>query len=424
MKQTQRFMKILSIGLLLLLLVSCGKNDTYNQSMEKAKKAINEEKFEQAESFVEMALENKPKEEEAKNYQKQITSYNQAMAFKKKKETKNAVIKLDEVIKVKDGSIQLVEYAKKEKDKLAKEKEEPKKESNKKDKKNKNTKETSEKLWNTSKADKLRDFMVGFSQAMDQNYKEYSQSQSVDLYGVKLPSAVLNNEWQMAVNEEAVSIEWSETGEGSKPYQLVAVYSDADTQPYLKKHVYFFVIENGNPKVFVTQQNQGNEKNYLYFTETQNEDIKNGFSQIVNNKQAEKTEEKNSNKEYKNNKVLAAKVLAKQIGSSNSNLSDTTYNLRQESSMEIWNTGVHLPEEVTVIIGTPLAAGMFTYHNNGDGTVNMYPVPSHYQDKDWDDPELGSQMAQDVISNKKVLDISDVSDEQADKWASIIENDI
>lgn len=422
MKQT--FMKILSIGLLLLLLVSCGKNDTYNQSMEKAKKAINEEKFEQAESFVEMALENKPKEEEAKNYQKQITSYNQAMAFKKKKETKNAVIKLDEVIKVKDGSIQLVEYAKKEKDKLAKEKEEPKKESNKKDKKNKNTKETSEKLWNTSKVDKLRDFMVGFSQAMDQNYKEYSQSQSVDLYGVKLPSAVLNNEWQMAVNEEAVSIEWSETGEGSKPYQLVAVYSDADTQPYLKKHVYFFVIENGNPKVFVTQQNQGNEKNYLYFTETQNEDIKNGFSQIVNNKQAEKTEEKNSNKEYKNNKVLAAKVLAKQMGSSNSNLSDTTYNLRQESSMEIWNTGVYLPEEVTVITGTPLAAGMFTYHNNGDGTVNMYPVPSHYQDKDWDDPELGSQMAQDVISNKKVLDISDVSDEQADKWASIIENDI
>ncbi|MFW7432907.1 hypothetical protein [Vagococcus carniphilus] len=98
------FVKIISIGLLSFLLVSCGKNDTYDQSMQKAKEAINEEKFEEAESFVDLALESRPKEDEAKNYQKQIQSYNKAMAFKKKKETKNAVIKLDEVIKVKEGS--------------------------------------------------------------------------------------------------------------------------------------------------------------------------------------------------------------------------------------------------------------------------------------------------------------------------------
>ncbi|MDT2864237.1 DUF4767 domain-containing protein [Vagococcus carniphilus] len=428
------FVKIISIGLLSLLLVSCGKNDTYDQSMQKAKEAINEEKFEEAESFIDLALESRPKEDEAKNYQKQIQSYNKAMAFKKKKETKNAVIKLDEVIKVKEGSIQLVEYAKKEKEKLKEEKDKHKNEKNKenkKDKKSKKEKETRDTLWNTSKADKLREFMVGFSQAMDQDYKEYNQSQNVDLYGIKLPSVVLNGEWKMAVNEQEVQLEWSETGEGNKPYQLVAVYSDADTQPYLKKHVYFFVIENGTPKVFVTQQNQGNDQNYLYFNETQNADIKNGFAQIVNGGQAAKMPEKSSTKEYKDNKLLAAKVLVKQFesygGNPNDaidNSTDTTYSLMKEPSMEIWTTGVYLPEDVTIITGSPLAAGMFTYHNNGDGTVTMYPVPSHYQDKDWDDPELGKQMAQEVIDNKKVVDISNVSDEMASKMATIIENDI
>ncbi|RHH69032.1 MULTISPECIES: DUF4767 domain-containing protein [Vagococcus] len=120
---------------------------------------------------------------------------------------------------------------------------------------------------------------------MGQNYKEYNQSNSVDLYGLKVPGDIFNGTWTMAINNQPVQVEWSETGEGSAPYQLVAVYSDADTQPYLQKHVYFFIIENGQPKVYVTQQNQGNNENYLHFSETQNPDIKAGFSQIVGDKQ-------------------------------------------------------------------------------------------------------------------------------------------
>ena len=279
--------KILSIIFLTLSLASCGKNDTYDQSMQKAKEAIIERKFEQADGFVEMALESRPNEEEAKKYQKQIKLYSEALTLKEKKEMDGAISKLDEVIEVKKGSEKLIEYAKKEKNDLETQKDEPKKDDSKKES---GEKEESNDLWNSSKADNLKRFMNDFSQTMGQDYKEYSQSKDVDLYGIKLPSEVLKGKWKMAVNNQPVQLEWSKTGKGKSQYQLVAVYSDAETQPNMEKHVYFFIIEDGHPKVMVTQQNQGNEESYLHFKESQNTDLNNGFQSIVEGKEVVKKE--------------------------------------------------------------------------------------------------------------------------------------
>lgn len=277
--------KVITITLVCLIgvfLVSCGQNNTYDTSMQKAKEAIIEKKFEQADGFVEMALENNPKEEEAKNYQKQIKAYLEALNFKEKKDNKNAIHKFDEVINVSNGSKKMIEYAKQEKETIRNIETDDKTEKTKTSDTNEvETKETKETIWDTSKGDSLRNFMTQFSQTMNQEYKEYNQTTNVDLYGVKLPNDVLDGQWIMAIDEQPVQVQWSETGEGKSSYQLVAVYSDADTQPYLQKHVYFFIIENGSPKVFVTQQNQGNDKNYLYFSQSKNEELNNGFEQVV-----------------------------------------------------------------------------------------------------------------------------------------------
>lgn len=40
-------------------------------------------------------------------------------------------------------------------------------------------------------------------------------------------------------------------------------------------------MRDGQPHVLVTQQNQGDPNNYLYFIETQNKALKNGFNRIV-----------------------------------------------------------------------------------------------------------------------------------------------
>lgn len=139
-------------------------------------------------------------------------------------------------------------------------------------------------LWSADKSNQLASFMASWGQTMGQNYQAYGPGNNVNLYGLQLPDGVLNhmNGWQATVANTPISLTWSENGEVPSGYGLVAVYSDAQTQSGQKtRHVYFFTIEGGTPKVLVTSQNQGNPNNYLELRETDNQELKNGFSQIV-----------------------------------------------------------------------------------------------------------------------------------------------
>ncbi|MDA3965835.1 DUF4767 domain-containing protein [Enterococcus thailandicus] len=140
-------------------------------------------------------------------------------------------------------------------------------------------------LWSEAKAQQLNTFMASWGQTMKQSYKEYGPSNNVNLYGLQLPDTVLanTNGWQATVNNVPITLTWSENGEANAGYALVAVYSDVETQASLAKHVYFFTIDAGVPKVLVTSQNQGNPDNYLYFKETENQQLKDGFTEIVGN---------------------------------------------------------------------------------------------------------------------------------------------
>ncbi len=137
-------------------------------------------------------------------------------------------------------------------------------------------------LWDTNKASQLATFVPQWGKTLGQEYKSYNPQNNVSLYGTPLPQAVINGNWKMAINEAPVTVQWSEDGTGQADFNLVAVYSDVETGEYLGQHVYFFGFQNGQPKVYLTQQNQGNENNYLYFNETQNQQLKQGFIDIVN----------------------------------------------------------------------------------------------------------------------------------------------
>lgn len=137
-------------------------------------------------------------------------------------------------------------------------------------------------LWDTNKTSQLETFVTQWGKTLGQEYKSYNLQNNVSLYGTPLPSAVIDGNWKMAINEAPVTVQWSEDGTGHADFNLVAVYSDVETGEYLGQHVYFFSFQNGQPKVYLTQQNQGNENNYLYFNETQNQQLKQGFIDIVN----------------------------------------------------------------------------------------------------------------------------------------------
>lgn len=276
--------KLLIIISSVVILFGCSSNKPYDQSMQKAKESIVEKEFEKAEGFVELALENKKDDKEAKSYQKQLGYFIDGTS-KKESNTKEAKADFEAVTKIEDGSSQLVKYAKEEIVELGKEPQKPDNQKEEKDKKEEvkeEVKKETTSLWNPERDAKLNAFMMSWGQTVNQQYKQYDESTNVDLYGVMLPEAIFSNAWTMAVNESPVSVEWSTTGEGNADYQLVAVYSDADTQPYLAKHVYFFVFQKGQPKVLITQQNQGNPDNYLYFKQTESTDLINGFNSIVN----------------------------------------------------------------------------------------------------------------------------------------------
>lgn len=139
-------------------------------------------------------------------------------------------------------------------------------------------------LWSADKSNQLASLMASWGQTMGQSYQAYGPGNNVNLYGLQLPDGVLNhmNGWQATVANTPISLTWSENGEVPSGYGLVAVYSDAQTQSGQKtRHVYFFTIEGGTPKVLVTSQNQGNPNNYLELRGTDNQELKNGFSQIV-----------------------------------------------------------------------------------------------------------------------------------------------
>lgn len=137
-------------------------------------------------------------------------------------------------------------------------------------------------LWDTNKASQLETFVTQWGKTLGQEYKSYNLQNNVSLYGTSLPQAVINGNWKMAINEAPVTVQWSEDGTSQADFNLVAVYSDVETGEYLGQHVYFFGFQNGQPKVYLTQQNQGNDKNYMYFNETQNQQLKQGFIDIVN----------------------------------------------------------------------------------------------------------------------------------------------
>lgn len=145
------------------------------------------------------------------------------------------------------------------------------------------TNEVTTTIWSSGKADALRSFMASWGATMGQSYQEYRPQNNVNFYGLQLPDDLLGNTQKqpMTVDDQIVSAEWSENGQSTAEYSIVAVYSDADTAAFAAKHVYFFAIHNNQPIVLTSMQNQGMPDGAFHFSQTENQELKNGFQEIV-----------------------------------------------------------------------------------------------------------------------------------------------
>lgn len=289
-------------------------------------------------------------------------------------------------------------------------------------------------LWDAQKKQELAAFMQTWGKSMNQSYTSYDEANSSNYAGLHFPADF--DKYTMAVDETTATIAWSTNGLSEADYNVVAVYCDVDGGT-IGGHLYLFAFtQEKKPVVLITEQNQAMPDNRLHFTKTKNKELQAGFVQIAGapvvseqTTTSETTVAKPS-QPIENSKLLAAKVwikhynltTAQQINSAMQAL--VALDVYSAPSLQIWSTGVMINKSVTVITASPLAGGAVTYHNNEDGTVIDYPIPTHFQDKNWDDPVKGKQMANDILDQAKTLEISDISDELAEPLAKFMTGDV
>lgn len=144
-------------------------------------------------------------------------------------------------------------------------------------------KSTSNTLWNKEKSNKLYQYVKEWEKTLNQNYKEYTIDNKVNYYGLQLPGDTekVGQARLVLEGDKLVSMKWSPEGNQKDVYNVVAVYSDIENVVGPASHLYYFTILNGEPIVLVTEQNQGNDKKYLYFKRTANVYLQEGFEKIV-----------------------------------------------------------------------------------------------------------------------------------------------
>ena len=144
-------------------------------------------------------------------------------------------------------------------------------------------KSTNNTLWNKEKSNKLYQYVKEWEKTLNQNYKEYTIDKKVNYNGLHLPGDTekVGQARLVLEGDKLINMKWSPEGNIKDVYNIVAVYSDIENVRGPASHLYYFTILNGEPIVLVTEQNQGNDKKYLYFKRTANVYLQEEFEKIV-----------------------------------------------------------------------------------------------------------------------------------------------
>lgn len=140
--------------------------------------------------------------------------------------------------------------------------------------------------WTEEKSAQLKDYILtDWGPALGQTYKSYTPATLGNFFGVPIPDGVLTATATMTadMNGQTPELFWSMDGLAqSNQLAVVAVYADSEDNRSMSQHLYLFTLNpQGEGQVWITQQNQGNPENRLYFTETKNEDLRHFFTQLV-----------------------------------------------------------------------------------------------------------------------------------------------
>ncbi|PTJ01180.1 hypothetical protein [Staphylococcus simulans] len=72
---------------------------------------------------------------------------------------------------------------------------------------------------------------------------------------------------------------------------------------------------------------------------------------------------------------------------------------------------IRFGQGIQSLSGSPTAAGHVVYKNNGDGTITIYPVPSHFQDHRWQEEDYSREESQRIMNSGEVVPLYDGNEE-------------
>ena len=137
--------------------------------------------------------------------------------------------------------------------------------------------------WTAEKDRRLANYVINdWGPRLGQQYKQYDPAHNVTTVSKVFPQMALDGSQRLLVDaSQEIYMAWSVDGSNEPgKYGLVAVLSDADTQPYWEKHTYFFLIQNGEPRVLLSQQVRV-EENKAFLVETKNTELRDYFYALV-----------------------------------------------------------------------------------------------------------------------------------------------
>ncbi|WP_191092301.1 MULTISPECIES: hypothetical protein [unclassified Mammaliicoccus] len=169
--------------------------------------------------------------------------------------------------------------------------------------------------------------------------------------------------------------------------------------------------ENAQKSESQDNQSNGSENN------NSNKDESNDGNNHESNQDNNTSNENTNSDEYYAKVWLTALPSYRNMDESEMNADLQFHNLEGEylNPYNKANT-VKYPKGMYLLAGSPTAAGQVVYKNNGDGTISIYNVPSHFQDRRWlEDDEYSQQESEKILNNPKVVKLYDASDEQIAK---------
>lgn len=130
--------------------------------------------------------------------------------------------------------------------------------------------------WDAEKSQALRALVEEWGSKEGQPLKEYSAEENVEFNGIQLPEKL--SEIDVHYQGKIINMGLSSDGTEKDRYNVVAMYSDHETDDNLPQLLYFFVLHNGETLILEASGQDNSSDKQLKLTKVSDETLNKEFT--------------------------------------------------------------------------------------------------------------------------------------------------